>query len=285
MRADVDLQIDSVQNPPPGRGEGGSPRTGLGSGGAGTHPDREGDPRDPRWRMLYRIAGVGALMSAIFIPIQVLVFITWPPPLDGTAVDWFGLFGENRLVGLLDLDLLLIADNVFLVSILLALYVLLRRVNGPLMTIATSFGFLGIVFFVASNPAFEMLTLSERYAAAATQAQRETFLAAGEAMLATWEGTAFQTYYILGSIAGIAIGAVMLRSTIFSKLAGWMAILGNAVGLGLYIPMVGVYISVASVLFLEVWYILIARRLLLLGSRAIGVERYPGDAAAATKMA
>jgi hypothetical protein len=221
----------------------------------------------------------------MFIPIQVLVFLTWPPPLDGTAVDWFELFSENRLVGLLDLDLLLIADNVFLVSILLALYVLLRRVNGPLMMIATSFGFLGIVFFVASNPAFEMLTLSERYTAAATQTQRDAFLAAGEAMLATWEGTAFQTYYILGSIAGIAIGAVMLRSAIFSNLAGWMAILGNAVGLGLYIPTVGVYISVASVVFLEVWYIVIARRLLLLGSHTIRLERYHGDATTATWMA
>jgi hypothetical protein len=61
------------------------------------------------------------------------------------------------------------------------------------------------------------------------------------------------TYYILGSIAGIAIGAVMLRSAVFSNLAGWMAILGNGVGLGLYVPTIGVYISVFSVLFLEVW--------------------------------
>jgi hypothetical protein len=34
------------------------------------------------------------------------------------------------------------------------------------MAIATALGFLGIVFFIASNPAFEMLSLSQRYAAA-----------------------------------------------------------------------------------------------------------------------
>lgn len=175
-------------------------------------------------------------------------------------------------MGLLDLDLLLIADNVFLVPIFLALYVLLRRDGESVMAIATALGFLGIVFFVASNPAFEMLSLSGRYSAATTEAQRGTFLAAGEAMLATWEGTAFQTYYILGSVAGIAIGAVMVRSALFSNLTGWMAILGNAVGLGLYIPTVGVYISVFSVVFLEIWYILIARRLLQLGRRASVVE-------------
>ncbi|MGH2656549.1 MAG: hypothetical protein ACRDIZ_07620 [Actinomycetota bacterium] len=224
--------------------------------------------------MLYRLAGAGALISAVFIPIQVLVFIVWAPPLDGTAVEWFALCRDNRLVGLLDLDLLLVADNVFLVPIFLALYVLLRRDSESLMTIATALGFLGIVFFIASNPAFEMLSLSEGYAEASTGAQRSTFLSAGEAMLATWEGTAFHTYYVLGSIAGIAIGAVMVRSVVFSNLAGWMAILGNAVGLGLYIPTVGVYISVFSVVFLEVWYILISRRLFQLGKRTTRVEAF-----------
>jgi len=232
---------------------------------------REAESTDSRWRALYRLAGAGALLSAVFIPIQVLVFIVWPPPLEGTAADWFALFRDNRLVGLLDLDLLLIADNLFLVPILLALYVLLRRDSQSLMAMATVLGFLGIVFFIASNPAFEMLSLSQRYA----EAQRSTFLAAGEAMLATWQGTAFQTYYLLGSIAGIMIGAVMLRSAVFSNLTGWMAILGNAIGLGLYVPTVGVYISVFSVLFLEVWYVLIARRLLQLGRRASEVEASP----------
>jgi hypothetical protein len=230
---------------------------------------------DSAWKPLHRLAGVAALVSGVFIPIQVVVFVVWPPPLEGTATDWFTLFHDNPLVGLLDLDLLLVADNVFLVPIFLALYVLLRRGSESVMTIATALGFLGIAFFIASNPAFEMLYLSDQYSAAATEAQRSTFLAAGEAMLATWQGTTFQSYYVLGSIAGIAIGAVMLRTGTFSNLTGWMAILGNAVGLGLYVPTVGVYISVFSVVFLEIWYILIARRLLQLGQRAPNAEVSP----------
>lgn len=62
----------------------------------------------------------------------------------------------------------------------------------------------------------------------------------------------------------------MLRSDAFSKVTGWLAILANAVGLGLYVPRVGVYVSVFSVLFLEVWYLLIARRLHRLGRRRSG---------------
>jgi hypothetical protein len=240
--------------------------------GRGMNSASEAEPPDLSWRSLYRVGGAAALITAVLIPIQVVVFIVWPPPFEGTATDWFTLFRDNPLVGLLDLDLLLVADNVFLVPIFLALYILLRRGSESVMAIATALGFLGIVFFIASNPAFEMLSLSDQHAAATTDAQRAIFLAAGEAMVAAWQGSTFQVAYLLGSVAGIAVGVLMLRSAVFSNVTGYMAILGNAVGLGLYVPVVGVYISVFSVLFLEVWYILIGRRLLQLGKRVSRME-------------
>ena len=39
-----------------------------------------------------------------------------------------------------------------------------------------------------------------------------------------------------------------------------LGLTGNAMALGLYIPTVGVYVAVFSVLFLEAWYVLIAAR-------------------------
>lgn len=189
------------------------------------------------WRILYKVGGAAALISAVFIPVQVIVFLIWPPPRD--PVGWFTLFQNNRLVGLIDLDLLLVADNVLLVPIFLALYIALRRTSESVMAIATALGVAGIVLFIASNPAFEMLSLSSKYAAATTDAERSVFLAAGQVMLAAWQGTAFQIAYLVGSIVGIAIGAVMLRSNIFSKMTAYMGILGNAIGLGLYVPTIG----------------------------------------------
>ena len=51
------------------------------------------------------------------------------------------------------------------------------------------------------------------------------------------------------------------RSKLFSKLTGYMGILANTLALGLYVPVIGVYISIFSVVFLWIWYILMAIRL------------------------
>ena len=224
-------------------------------------------PPDRRWAPLCRIAAAAAFVSALFIPIQVVVFLVWAPPLDGTAVDWFTLLHNHRIAGLVDLDLLLVADNVLLIPVLLALYVVLRRAHESVMTLAVALGFVSIMMYIASNPAVQMAALADRYAAASSNDQRATAEAAGEAMLAMWQGTAFHSAYLLGSLAGILIGVVMLRSAVFSTTTAWLAILANTLGLGLYVPGVGVYIAVFSVLFLEAWYLLIARRLHQLGRR------------------
>src|SRR5574337_406871 len=227
------------------------------------NPVTDAETGTSAWKSLYRVGGVAAVISAVFIPFQIIVFIAWPPP--STVIGWFTLLQNHQLVGLLDLDLLLVADNALLVPIFLALYVAFRRGSESVVAIATGLGFVGLVLFIASNPAFELLSLSNQYAAAATDAQRSTFLAAGQAVLTAGQGTAFQAAYVLGSVAGIAIGAVMLRGNIFGRLAAYMAILGNAIALGLYVPAIGVYISLFSVVFLEVWYVLIARRFFQLG--------------------
>lgn len=112
-----------------------------------------GGPADAHWRLLYRTAAAAAASSAAFIPIQVAVFLAWPPPLDGTAADWFTLLRDHRLAGLVDLDLLLVADNVLLIPILLALYVALRRTSASVVAIAVALGLVGVVMYLASNPA------------------------------------------------------------------------------------------------------------------------------------
>jgi hypothetical protein len=84
------------------------------------------------WKPLYRVGGAAALITAALIPLQIVVFVAWPPPLEGTASEWFTLFQENWLLGLLGLNLFLIVDYVLLVPIVLALYAALRRASESL---------------------------------------------------------------------------------------------------------------------------------------------------------
>ena len=215
------------------------------------------DVADTRWHLLYRVAGISALITAALILVQMIIFILWPPPI--TAIDYFKLFQDNSLLGFLALDLLYVVDNVLLVPILLALYVALRRTNVSFMIVAAALGFVGIAALFASNPAVSMHVLSARYAAAATEAQRSLYMAAGEPMLALYAGTAYHLSLILGSIALVVISVVMLRSRTFTKATAYMGILSNVLALGLYVPRIGIYILLFSIIFLWVWYILVTR--------------------------
>ena len=151
-------------------------------------PQRVGEPdalaTDPRWNWLYRIGGAAALFGVAMIPIQLIIFIVWGQP--ETALGWFTLFQDNELAGLLAFESLFVVNAVIGIATTLALYVVLRRINESLMTIALALGFLEAVAFIVARPTLDMLYLSNQYAAATTDAQRAALLAAGEAMLATF---------------------------------------------------------------------------------------------------
>jgi hypothetical protein len=224
------------------------------------------EPADSAWTPLYRVGGVAALLSVVGIVAAVIVFLAWPPP--SAMESWFALFQRNAFLGLLDLDLLLVTTYVVMIPLYLALYVALRRVSQSFMAIALAFNLVGAALILAVNPGAAMLTLSDRYAAATTDAQRATFLAAGQALLANWSGTAFDLGYLLGGIGILITAIVMLRSRIFGK---FIAYTGLVMGALMLVPAsagtVGLLLSLASLAPTVIWLILIARRLFQLAAR------------------
>ena len=218
---------------------------------------------DSAWRSLYKIGGAAALLVALFVPIQIIVFIIEPPP--ETVIGWFTLFQDNWLLGLLDMDLLLLIDQVASGILLLALFMALRRSSQSLMLIALTAALLGIAAYLASNTAFEMLSLSNRYAAAATEAEKAIFLAAGEGMLATWTGTAYSVGYVLVGISLLITGLVMLKSGRFGRVTAWVGVVMGVLSL---VPAsagtVGLVFALGSLLPLEIWYILVGVKLVRL---------------------
>jgi hypothetical protein len=226
------------------------------------------------WKALYRVGGAAALIVVLLYVIQIIFLIVSPPP--STVIDFFTLFHKNALQGLLDLDLLSIADYALFVPMFLALYVALRRASPSFMVIATSLAFVGIASYFASNTAFEMLSLSNQYAAATTDAQKSLLMASGQAILAIYQGTAFDVSYVLLAVAPLIISVAMLRSNIFGKVTASVGIVANVLAVGLFVPAIGVFLSLISVVGLLIWYILIARRLftLALGASKKGANQH-----------
>jgi hypothetical protein len=233
---------------------------------------------DSNWKSLYRFGGAAALMAGVIfrrnLGPEISLFSAQKQP--NTIIDWFTLLQNHRLLGLSYLNLFDLVDYALLSLMFLALYVTLRRANKSYLSIAMTFGFVGIAVYFASNTAFSMLSLSDQYAAATIDAERFMFLAAGQAVLAInnpgsiYQGTGIYMSFLLLAVAGLMISAVMLRSNIFSRVTAYVGILASTFDLVYcitfaFIPAITVYILSISGLLLMIWHILIGLRLFQLG--------------------
>jgi Domain of unknown function (DUF4386) len=222
---------------------------------------------DSAWRSLYRVGGAAALALVAIALIQAPIFILYPQPT--TVIGHFTQFQSNRLLGLVDLDLMLILGTAASALVFLALYAALRRASPSLMTIALTLGLGGIALFFAVQPTFSMLYLSDQYAAAATVAERSAFLAAGEALWANYNGTALGMYFVLTGIADLIIAVVILRSGRFIKMTAYAGIVLGAMLLIPPLPTLGTIPLILSYVVIVpslIWNLLIARSLFQLAS-------------------
>ena len=233
--------------------------------------------QDSGWRGLYRIGGAAAVLAVAFfrrhlsaevMALTQLGIVRLEPP--SRAMEWFLLLQHSRLPGLVLLDLGDLVEYALVGVLFLALYGALRRANRSAMTIATACDLVGVAVNLSSNQAFAMLALSSQYVAAGTDAQRATFLAAGEALLAIHNPGGVFLSLLLVALAGLIASLVMLRSRVFGKTTATVGIVANALVLGYFValalvPGIAFLFPPISAPFRVVWYTLIARRLFQLG--------------------
>jgi hypothetical protein len=231
---------------------------------------------DSNWQNLYKVGGVCALIVGTLFIIEMIVYIATSAPSLMDAAGWFTLLQNNRFVGLVDFGILELYALVLFVPVFLSLYAALRRASESYMAIATVLALVGIAANFATSKLFSLLTLSDLYTAATTEAQKSQFLAAGQATLAVSALGGISGSVEGGiplAVAGLIISAVMLRSNILGRVVGYVGILANGIGLVMYIraaaapAVAGSPFFGAFFLLSVIWFILIARRLFLL-SRA-----------------
>ena len=243
-------------------------------------------------RSLLRLGAACGLAAVALAVTQVVIEIVgWGIagiPVPASVVAWFRLLQSNRLLGLTELTGLQIPMFALLVPLFLAVQAAVRPTNPALGLVATAFGLVGIAVYLASNTAFSMASLSDQWASAAGDVERERLLAAGQAMLAQYEGPGLDAGVFLVMVATLGFSWLMLRGPIFGQVTAAIGIVAGVIGLGYYVavpfPSVRVFVLEVAAPFFVLWLALTARGLLRVSSAALESPGRQGVASSAPRL-
>lgn len=235
---------------------------------------------DLRWRGVYKLGGAAALITVLVALLDIVLSLlpgerdVEPGKLNAT--EWFARFQDNRFLTLRDLGLLNIVNTIVAVPVYLALYRSHRRESQGFAVLAATLSLVGAAVYTSNNKALPMLALSDRYAAASTDAERARIAAAGQAMLAQGEDFTPSSFvgFFISEVAGIVMGTTMLRSKMFGRLNAWMGIAASSLLLAFTVRVTFAPASFRRAMVLAMgggvlsmaWHILTARKLFELES-------------------
>jgi hypothetical protein len=218
--------------------------------------------------------GIAALVLVVYSVLTMVQLIVLGGP-PATAAEAFRLLQTDRIVGLLRLDLPTIIAMPLYYFVFLGLFAALKRTDWANAIISTSLAFVGVTLLLATPTALSMISLSQKYAAATTEATRTQFLAAGEAILATdiWHGTGAIMGGILVQSGAVLISVVMLRSSVFSRTTACLGILMHGLDLsrivfGLFLPASWIVLMAIAGPLYPIWFFLVGQRLLKVATKA-----------------
>jgi len=200
------------------------------------------DNSEKQWKIIYKIGAVTTIIVLCGIILDMLVGTMTGgniAELPQTAFERFNQFRENSLLGLYNLDLLNIINQIILIPSIFALYAAHRDTNKPTALLSLILFLVGTTIFVTGNTALTMLDLSQKYYATSSEEQRMLFAAAGEAMLAKGSHGSLSVFigFALPTFANGMMSCLMLKGNIFSRANSYIGIVGNSL-MVIYIIMV-----------------------------------------------
>lgn len=229
------------------------------------------------WKNIYRIGAAATILVLAGIILDVVAGnVTGGniSQLPHTATDRFNQFRESALLGLYNLDLLNVINQIVLIPSVFALYSVHRETGHPSALFALILFLVGSTIFICGNTALSMLDLSRRYFNADSEGQKLLIAAAGEAMLAKGSHGNLGVFigFVLPGFANALMSGVMLKGRIFSRLTSWTGIISNSM-MVIYIIMVTFIPSVGQMatafampggLMVMAWMIMYTGRLIKL---------------------
>lgn len=158
------------------------------------------------------------------------------------AVDRFIQFQNNWALGLYNLDLLNMINQIILIPSVFALYIAHKENDNGYALLAFILFVVGSTVFITGNTALAMFDLSKKYFSAISDIQRNMIAAAGESMLAKGAHGSLSVFigFALPAFANILISHVMIQRKIFTKGNSYIGLAGNTLML-FYIIMVTFY--------------------------------------------
>ena len=241
--------------------------------------------QDSKWKTLYQAGGLAPLIALLFYCSQFIV-LAFGDPYPSSAEGWFALAQRSKLRALWYLNALDIVSFALLGIMFLALYMALRRIHPSWMLIGLYVALLGAaVFIVPRVLTLALLPLSDLHAAATSEAQRTTYLIAGETLSQVTTATPQTLGFLFMASAGLIISIVTLRSwsagrvsafgqaTALERNAAYVGILGFAAAFANYVswlagsPIAATLMPVNGLLWL-VWWLLVSVELFRLARGA-----------------
>jgi Domain of unknown function (DUF4386) len=228
---------------------------------------------DPRWRPLYRAAAVSAAIFVVLTVASIVAVAVTGFPGGGALPNGqatLEYIGANRTAFIVD-ELLIQGPFLVMICFFMALYAALRDVSRSYAALGAVVGIAYVVATLSTfTIAFGLVSLSDLYAAAVTEARHAALAAAADGLVA--QLNAVSAAAVLGNLSFVILSLLMLRG-VFPR---WVAYLGALTGAAGVVsealrPVLGVGFGLYGVLLL-VWTAAVAWRLYRLSQDA---ERQP----------
>ena len=188
---------------------------------------------EKQWQLIYKVGGITtiAVLCGIILDIAVGSMTGGDiAALPQTAIERFNQFRDYPFLGLYNLDLLNIINQIIIIPSIFAIYAVHRNTNNPSALLALILFLVGTTIFITSNTALTMLDLSHKYFGATSDEQRLLYAAAGETMLTKGAHGSLGVFigFSLPTFANGLMSLVMLKGKVFSLTTSIIGLLGNS---------------------------------------------------------
>jgi len=188
---------------------------------------------DPDGKWIYRVGGLSALVLGIGYLLTIIVMITYaggfPPPGIEARLAFFTVHAASWWV----VSALMIFTDLLYVPVFLALYQALKGINKYMMALALACEGLFVVLDLALTwTAYSsLITLGGNYAAATSDAQRATIIAAAGYPSTIIDSPLLGIYAIFIPALGLLLASLVMRKGIFSKTLAYMGVIAGVCGI------------------------------------------------------